>query len=56
MADKKDSKKTATAANAELASQTDGKSKALGLALETIEKQFGKGAIMKLGAAQQQKS
>ena len=55
MADKKDSKKTATAANAEHASQTDGKSKALGLALETIEKQFGKGAIMKLGAAQQQK-
>lgn len=32
-------------------SQTDGKSKALGLALETIEKQFGKGSIMKLGEA-----
>src|SRR5579884_3036761 len=30
---------------------TDGKNKALGLALETIEKQFGKGAIMKLGEA-----
>lgn len=29
--------------------QTDGKKKALGLALETIEKQFGKGSIMKLG-------
>jgi recombination protein RecA len=28
-----------------------GKSKALGLAVETIEKQFGKGAIMKLGDA-----
>jgi recombination protein RecA len=28
---------------------TDGKAKALGLALETIEKQFGKGSIMKLG-------
>jgi recombination protein RecA len=28
---------------------SDGKSKALGLALETIEKQFGKGSIMKLG-------
>lgn len=28
----------------------DGKAKALGLAMETIEKQFGKGAIMKLGA------
>lgn len=27
----------------------DGKDKALGLALETIEKQFGKGSIMKLG-------
>lgn len=30
-------------------SQNEGKSKALGLALETIEKQFGKGSIMKLG-------
>ena len=30
---------------------TDGKTKALGLALETIEKQFGKGSIMKLGDA-----
>jgi recombination protein RecA len=29
--------------------ETDGKAKALGLALETIEKQFGKGSIMKLG-------
>ena len=29
-----------------------GKTKALGLALDTIEKQFGKGAIMKLGEAQ----
>jgi recombination protein RecA len=28
---------------------SEGKSKALGLAMETIEKQFGKGAIMKLG-------
>lgn len=28
---------------------TQGKSKALGLALDTIEKQFGKGSIMKLG-------
>ena len=31
--------------------QTEGKQKALGLALETIEKQFGKGSIMKLGEA-----
>lgn len=30
---------------------SDGKTKALGLALETIEKQFGKGSIMKLGEA-----
>jgi recombination protein RecA len=30
---------------------TEGKSKALGLAMETIEKQFGKGSIMKLGEA-----
>ena len=34
------------------ASATEGKTKALGLALETIEKQFGKGSIMKLGEAQ----
>jgi recombination protein RecA len=31
--------------------EADGKTKALGLALETIEKQFGKGSIMKLGEA-----
>jgi len=30
-------------------SAADGKSKALGLALESIEKQYGKGSIMKLG-------
>jgi recombination protein RecA len=30
---------------------TEGKTKALGLALESIEKQFGKGSIMKLGEA-----
>jgi recombination protein RecA len=30
-------------------STADGKTKALGLALESIEKQFGKGSIMKLG-------
>lgn len=30
---------------------TEGKSKALGMALESIEKQFGKGSIMKLGEA-----
>lgn len=31
--------------------EAEGKTKALGLALETIEKQFGKGSIMKLGEA-----
>jgi recombination protein RecA len=31
------------------AAVSEGKNKALGLALETIEKQFGKGSIMKLG-------
>lgn len=31
--------------------ENEGKVKALGLALETIEKQFGKGSIMKLGEA-----
>jgi recombination protein RecA len=31
--------------------ESEGKTKALGLALETIEKQFGKGSIMKLGEA-----
>lgn len=40
MADKKIKAKT---------EESDGKGKALGLALETIEKQFGKGSIMKLG-------
>jgi recombination protein RecA len=43
MATKKDAKTMADV------SATDGKSKALGLALESIEKQFGKGSIMKLG-------
>lgn len=32
--------------------KSEGKTKALGLALETIEKQFGKGSIMKLGENQ----
>lgn len=35
--------------SAKAAVKSDGKTKALGLALETIEKQFGKGSIMKLG-------
>ena len=33
----------------EKSTNSEGKNKALGLALESIEKQFGKGAIMKLG-------
>lgn len=35
--------------------QSEGKNKALGLAMDQIEKQFGKGAIMTLGTAQVQK-
>ncbi len=35
--------------DAKKAAEKEGKTKALGLALETIEKQFGKGSIMKLG-------
>src|SRR4051812_13681054 len=41
--------KTDSKADAKAAAVTEGKAKALGLALETIEKQFGKGSIMKLG-------
>jgi len=36
---------------ADTSKSESGKSKALGLALETIEKQFGKGSIMKLGSS-----
>ncbi len=43
MADKQAGDKAVTA------SASEGKAKALSLALETIEKQFGKGSIMKLG-------
>ncbi len=46
MADKT-AKKAATTDNA----QAEGKNKALGIALETIENQFDKGSIMKLGEA-----
>lgn len=44
----KDSKGNQTADK----SEASGKTKALGLALDQIEKQFGKGSIMKLGEAQ----
>ncbi len=46
--DKLDDKAT-KAEKAAKTTVTEGKAKALGLALETIEKQFGKGSIMKLG-------
>lgn len=36
-------------AEKQTSAQTEGKTKALGLAMDQIEKQFGKGAIMKLG-------
>jgi recombination protein RecA len=45
-------KKSATEEKAEKAvdtKQAEGKQKALGLAMETIEKQYGKGSIMRLG-------
>lgn len=49
--DKKETKKVEKLT----AAQIEGKHKALGLAMESIEKQFGKGAIMTLGTAQVQK-
>jgi len=48
MAGKKSEPKQAQASNV---SESNGKVKALGLALESIEKQFGKGSIMKMGEA-----
>lgn len=45
--------KPAKATKADKDSAAEGKAKALGLALETIEKQFGKGSIMKLGESSQ---
>lgn len=53
MADKKPKKEDATKEAKE--TSIDGKSKALGLALDTIEKQFGKGSIMKMGDSYAQK-
>ncbi len=47
MADKKTDKKSMGSSD----STAEGKGKALGLAFDQIEKQFGKGAIMKLGDA-----
>lgn len=50
-----DAKKPAKAAAESKDVKEDGKSKALGLALDQIEKQFGKGSIMKLGESTHQK-
>jgi recombination protein RecA len=52
MADKKDKE---TKADKEREAVGEGKTKALGMAMEQIEKQFGKGSIMKLGEATGQK-
>ena len=49
MADSKTAKTTKDSAKQVKTSANEGKTKALGLAVETIEKQFGKGSIMKLG-------
>jgi recombination protein RecA len=49
MADSKTKDKNKDTAKSSAAA--DGKAKALGLALETIQKQFGQGSIMKLGEA-----
>jgi recombination protein RecA len=58
MADKNTDKKTTKVKTGTKTDKTEtagpepsGKTKALGLALDTIEKQFGKGSIMKLGEA-----
>ncbi len=48
MATAKDAKEKVTKGDAKT---TEGKSQALGLALDSIEKQFGKGSIMRLGDA-----
>lgn len=57
MADKKPAAKAKAdkTDKTEGAGEASGKSKALGLALDTIEKQFGKGSIMKLGDAREVK-
>jgi len=51
MAKKSGDDKATTEAKMQAAGATEGKTKALGMALEQIEKQFGKGSIMKLGEA-----
>jgi recombination protein RecA len=49
MAEAKKAAKSAAVKDTAKETPTDGKAKALGLAMEQIEKQFGKGSIMKLG-------
>jgi len=51
----KDSKVAQEADMVAAGASSEGKSKALGMAMEQIEKQFGKGSIMKLGANYAQK-
>jgi recombination protein RecA len=51
MADKSSAKTPKTPKESKEAPVLEGKAKALGLALDQIEKQFGKGSIMKLGDA-----
>ena len=51
MADTKTAKPAKTADESKDNNVATGKAKALGLAVESIEKQFGKGSIMKLGEA-----
>ncbi|HSX33200.1 MAG TPA: recombinase RecA [Candidatus Saccharimonadales bacterium] len=55
MATKDKDSKVADEAKMVAAGVAEGKSKALGMALEQIEKQFGKGSIMKLGEGYAQK-
>lgn len=54
-ADKGKDTKTTHEAKMVAAGASEGKSKALGMAMEQIEKQFGKGSIMKLGTGYAQK-
>jgi recombination protein RecA len=55
MASKDKDSKVQDEAKMVAAGVSEGKSKALGMAMEQIEKQFGKGSIMKLGAGYAQK-
>ena len=49
MADQKATRKTVVKTENKVDDSSTGKNKALGMALDAIEKQFGKGSIMKLG-------